>query len=61
MIGDRKFDYIGSKECGIPCILIGYGYGEMEELENCKPFAIKKVFLSCKNFLTVSKSGGKLI
>lgn len=51
MIGDRKFDYIGSKECGIPCILIGYGYGEMEELENCKPFAIKESVFELQKFL----------
>ena len=41
MIGDRKFDYIGASKFGIPCILVGYGYGEMEELKNCNPFAIK--------------------
>lgn len=42
MIGDRKFDYIGAEKFDIPCILIGYGYGEMKELEACEPFAIKK-------------------
>ena len=51
MVGDRKFDYIGATECGIPCILIGYGYGEMDELEACNPFAIKETVEELKDFL----------
>lgn len=51
MVGDRKFDYIGAKECNIPCILIGYGYGEMQELEECKPFAIKSTVSELKEYL----------
>ena len=51
MIGDRKFDYIGATECNIPCILIGYGYGEMQELEECKQFAIKNTVSELKNYL----------
>lgn len=42
MIGDREFDYFGAKEFGIPCVLVAYGYGSMEELENCKPLSIQK-------------------
>lgn len=51
MIGDRKFDYLGSSKFNIPCILIGYGYGEMKELEECNPFAIKKTVLELEKFL----------
>ncbi len=51
MVGDRKFDYIGAKELGIPCILIGYGYGEMEELRECKPFAIKETVKELEDYL----------
>lgn len=50
MIGDRKFDYIGASECDIPCILIGYGYGEIEELEECKPFAIKNTVKELRQY-----------
>lgn len=32
MIGDRKHDVIGAKECNIPCVGVLYGYGSMEEL-----------------------------
>lgn len=51
MIGDRKFDYIGAAECGMRCILIGFGYGEQEELEACEPFAIKKTVAELAEFL----------
>lgn len=51
MVGDRKFDYIGAEQFNIPCILIGYGYGEMGELEECKPFAIKKTVAELTEFL----------
>lgn len=33
MIGDRKFDILGAKKAGIPCIGITWGYGSREELE----------------------------
>ena len=33
MIGDRKHDVMGAKECGIDCIGVLYGYGGRKELE----------------------------
>lgn len=51
MVGDRKYDYIGSKKFDIPCILIGYGYGKIEELEECKPFAIKHTVKELTQYL----------
>lgn len=51
MVGDRKFDYIGADKFKIPCVLIGYGYGEMEELKNCKPAAIKKTVKELRDYL----------
>ena len=32
MVGDRSFDVLGAKECGIPCVGVAYGYGSREEL-----------------------------
>ena len=58
MIGDRKFDYNGASEYGIPCILIGYGYGEMEELKSCNPFAIINTVEELHNFLDSIKKRG---
>lgn len=50
MIGDREFDYYGAKEFGIPCILVTYGYGSLEELEACKSFAIQETTEGLKEF-----------
>ena len=33
MIGDRKYDVIGAKSCGIDSIGVLYGYGSLEELQ----------------------------
>lgn len=33
MIGDRKFDMIGAKNCGIPGVGVYFGYAELGELE----------------------------
>ena len=32
MIGDRKFDIIGARQCGIDSLGVLYGYGNREEL-----------------------------
>lgn len=34
MVGDREHDVIGSRECGIDCVGVLFGYGSREELEN---------------------------
>ena len=33
MIGDRKHDVLGARECRVPCIGVRYGYAEAGELE----------------------------
>ena len=33
MVGDRKHDVLGAKECRVPCIGVRYGYAEAGELE----------------------------
>lgn len=33
MVGDRKYDFIGSKKCGVKCIGVRFGYAEEGELE----------------------------
>lgn len=33
MIGDRKYDIIGAKRCGLDSIGVLYGYGSLEELQ----------------------------
>lgn len=36
MVGDRKHDVIGAHENNIPCIGVLYGYGSLEELNDCQ-------------------------
>lgn len=33
MVGDRKYDFIGSAKCGVKCIGVRFGYAEEGELE----------------------------
>ena len=33
MVGDRKYDVIGAKKCGVECIGVRFGYAELGELE----------------------------
>lgn len=33
MVGDRKYDVIGAKKCGLSCMGVLYGFGNREELE----------------------------
>ena len=34
MVGDRKFDVIGARKCGLKCMGVLYGFGDREELES---------------------------
>jgi phosphoglycolate phosphatase len=40
MVGDRRFDIEGARAHGIPCIAVGWGYGESAELEAAAPLTI---------------------
>lgn len=44
MIGDRKHDVEGAKECGLPCIGVLFGYGSAEELNTAGAIAVVKDF-----------------
>lgn len=35
MVGDRKYDVLGARACGLGCIGVLYGYGSREELMEC--------------------------
>lgn len=52
MIGDRKFDIEGAKECGIDSLGVLYGYGDMEEMQIAKADYICKDFNDILGFLT---------
>lgn len=36
MIGDRKYDILGAKECNIASLGVSYGFAQENELEECK-------------------------
>ena len=40
MVGDTKFDVIGAKHHGIPCIGVSWGYGTVEEMRDAGATAI---------------------
>ncbi|MFK7905038.1 MAG: HAD family hydrolase [Chitinophagales bacterium] len=40
MIGDREYDILGAKACGIDSIGVMYGYGSLEELKQAEPKCI---------------------
>ena len=44
MIGDRKYDILGAKECGIDSMGVLYGYGDREEFEKAGATYICKDF-----------------
>lgn len=44
MVGDRKFDIFGAKNCGIGSVAVQYGYGPEEELMKANPdYMVKTV------------------
>lgn len=40
MVGDTKFDVLGAKEHGIPCVGVSWGYGEVSDMEEAGAVAI---------------------
>ncbi len=40
MVGDTKFDVLGAKAHGIPCIGVAWGYGELRDMEEAGAAAI---------------------
>lgn len=51
MVGDRKFDIIGAKACGINTIGVRYGYAEENELETAEADYIFSDIDELKDFL----------
>ena len=40
MVGDTAYDVIGASAHGIPCIGVGWGYGEIQDMESAGAMAI---------------------
>ena len=52
MIGDRKYDVIGSAQCGVPCLGVRYGYPEPGELEAAGAIAVVDSVDDLANYLS---------
>ena len=51
MIGDRKYDVLGSARCGVPCLGVQYGYPEPGELEAAGAIAVVDTVEELGNYL----------
>lgn len=51
MIGDRKFDVLGAKECGLDSVGVLYGYGDRRELEDAGSTYICESFEDVLNII----------
>ena len=51
MVGDRKYDILGARENGLPCIGVLYGYGSREELSAAGASFIAEAPAEVKKFL----------
>lgn len=51
MIGDRKHDIIGAKECGLDSLYVLWGYGSSEEAKECGAPACVYTPEECRSFV----------
>lgn len=52
MVGDTRFDVLGSKIHGIPCIGVSWGYGSIEEMQQAGAIAIAETMEDLRTLLT---------
>ena len=52
MVGDRKYDVLGAKKCGLDCVGVRFGYAEPNELEENGAVYIAKTADDLYNYLT---------
>lgn len=55
MIGDRKYDLNAAENLGLKGIGVLYGFGEKEELENCKHIYLAETPLHLHNYIVENK------
>ena len=52
MVGDRKFDVLGAKECGIDCVGVEFfGYADPGELADAGAVAVVKSAEELETFI----------
>lgn len=51
MVGDREHDVLGARECGMDCVGVLYGYGDRQEMDECRPAWMADTVEELKNLL----------
>ena len=51
MVGDRKYDILGAKACGIPCIALDTGFAEEGEYQKAGAFRVAKNYAELTELL----------
>jgi phosphoglycolate phosphatase len=51
MVGDTKFDVLGAKFHGIPCIGVSWGYGTVSDMQNAGAVSIAETMEELKALL----------
>ena len=52
MVGDTKFDVLGAKAHGIPCIGVSWGYGSVEEMREAGAVSVADTMEQLLKLLT---------
>jgi phosphoglycolate phosphatase len=53
MVGDTKFDVLGAKSHGIPCIGVSWGYGTVADMQQAGAMSIAETMTELQNLLIV--------
>ena len=60
MVGDRKFDVLGARECGVDCVGVRFfGYAPPGELEDAGAIAVAETVEELEAFITSELKGRK--
>lgn len=59
LVGDRRYDIIGARQCGISSIGVSFGYGSREELEHEWPDCIVDTVTELRNVLIGQARAGR--
>ena len=51
MVGDTKFDVLGAKSHGIPCIGVSWGYGTVTDMQQAGAMSIAETMTELQNLL----------
>ena len=56
MVGDRKFDVLSGRKCGLYTVAAAWGYADEGELEACRPDAVAQTPYALIDLLELNES-----